>query len=129
MERDVQTRILLCSSEPTALEDVRQSLIAAGYVVNQHAIRSPETDDFPHAELIIIDGGVDHSTAISLVRPLRRTIDGDRVSKIVLLNDGSPSARLASLEAGATGYLLRPFAMAELLTQVRSRLHISELQQ
>lgn len=127
MELDVQLRILLCTSGPSALEDVRPFLVGAGFAVNQHIVTSTETDELPNAGLVIVDGGMDQAGALSLVRRLRRMNDVGFPSIIVLLNDGSPSVRLAALEAGANGYLFRPFAMAELLIQVHSCLRIPEL--
>jgi sigma-B regulation protein RsbU (phosphoserine phosphatase) len=119
-------RILLFTDAPAEADDVGGALEGAGYAVGRHLLGDPEPPDLGPFHLVVIDGGRAGGDPPGLCRRLRAR-RGDRfVPLLHLIADASPAARVASLEAGADAYLLRPFAPAELLAQVRAFLSLKE---
>ena len=57
---------------------------------------------------------------IAVCRRLRR--DGDRTPVLMLTARDAVSDRVAGLDAGADDYLVKPFALEELLARVRALL-------
>lgn len=73
----------------------------------------------PH-DLIVLDVMLPDLDGFELCRRLREA--GSFVPVIMLTARASPDDRVAGLEAGADDYLVKPFALGELLARVRSLL-------
>jgi phosphoserine phosphatase RsbU/P len=118
-------RILVYSHEMSALAELRRFLASGGYEAGGHLFGTPDpvAEDY---QLIIIDADRATTRAFDLCRRLRARLS-ERVTPILYITDDhSPATRLASFEAGADTYLLRPFASGEVLAQVKALLRIKE---
>jgi two-component system, OmpR family, response regulator len=70
------------------------------------------------ADVAIIDVNLPGQDGIQLVRAMR--IRGDATPVILLTARGETQNRVLGLNAGADDYLVKPFAMAELIARVRA---------
>jgi sigma-B regulation protein RsbU (phosphoserine phosphatase) len=120
-----QPRILLCADLPPAADDVCRLLAQAGYAVDRHPPAGDPPDYSPY-QLIVFEGTGAGLDAFPSCRQLRARLGDDFVPILFVTGDHSPAARLASLEAGADAYLLRPFAPGELLVQTQGFLRLKE---
>ena len=71
-------------------------------------------------DLAILDRLLPDGDAVDLLADLRRS--GLRIPVIFLTGLGDVGRRVEGLDAGADDYLVKPFAMAELLARVRTQL-------
>src|SRR5262245_52262160 len=125
MKPAAPARILLCADNTPTGGDVRGLLEAAGHLVDEQGELVGAADLTAYA-LIVVEGSRRTSEALALCRRLRGRL-GDAFLPILLItDDGAPPVRLASLESGADTYILRPFAPAELLAQVRAFLRLKD---
>ncbi len=120
------TRILLCADRPDAVDDVRLPLDAAAFQVVRHAFGAGEPAEPASYRLVVVEGSRGGEQALHFCRRLRGRLADGFVPILFVTDDPAPSARLASLEAGADTYLLRPFAPGELLAQARAFLRIKD---
>jgi sigma-B regulation protein RsbU (phosphoserine phosphatase) len=122
------SRLLLCTDgDPTGV-DLRQLLIQAGHGVSHHLAGLDEPTDLASFQLVVVEGTRSNGAALQWCRQLRGSLGDNFVPIILVTSDHSPGARLATLEAGADAYLLRPFAPGELLAQVQGFLRLKERQ-
>src|SRR5262249_58312723 len=78
--------------------------------------------------VVVVDSGRNVDSALAFSRQLHDRRSKGFVPILFITGDHSSAARLASLEAGADTYLLRPFAPQELLAQVQAFLRWKEMQ-
>lgn len=71
-------------------------------------------------DLAIVDLGLPGKNGIEIIRELRD--NGVHMPIIILTAKGSTSDKVAGLDAGADDYILKPFAMDEVLARVRALL-------
>jgi two-component system response regulator MprA len=115
-------RVLVVDDEPAVREAVSRALALDGYEVaaadDGHAALEAVRRSQP--ELIVLDVLMAGLDGIALCRRLRR--DGDRTPVLMLTARDAVSDRVAGLDAGADDYLVKPFALEELLARVRALL-------
>lgn len=124
MRPNGKPRVLVCARQPATLAEVRRLLDDGGYEAGGHLLGTPDPAPADGHQLVVIEGGGDSGP--ELCRRLRRRLDDAFVPILFVTDDARPEARLASFEAGADTYLLRPFAPGELLAQVRALLRIKD---
>jgi sigma-B regulation protein RsbU (phosphoserine phosphatase) len=124
MRADGKPRVLVCVREISTLTEVHRLLTDGGHEVGGHLLGSPEPEHLEQYQLLIVEGD---GQGLELCRRLRQRCDENFVPILFVTSDPDPIARLASFEAGADTYLLRPFAPGELLAQVRAFVRIKEL--
>ena len=113
-------RILLVEDERKISAYVRRGLEEAGYAVDQaftgpEALRWAEKVEYDSVVLDIMLPGLD---GISVCRELRsREV---RAGVLMLTARDTVDDRVAGLDAGADDYLVKPFAMKELLARLRA---------
>jgi sigma-B regulation protein RsbU (phosphoserine phosphatase) len=121
------SRILLCAADPASAGELRGLLTTGGHAVDCHSLKTSSHETAPGYDLIIIESGQPAGDALALCRKLRLGLTEAIVPILLVLDDSSPSGRLACLEAGADTYLLRPFTPGELLAQVQAFLRLKRL--
>jgi two-component system, OmpR family, response regulator len=114
--------ILLVEDDIEAARNVGQALLEAGYVV-QHCITGPEglaAASSTRFDLLIIDRMLPQLDGLALIGALRQ--QGVSTPVLVLSALGTVDDRVEGLRAGGDDYLVKPFAIAELLARVEALL-------
>ncbi len=119
------TRILVVDDEPHIVSLVTRSLNADGYetVVAEDGAEALERAMEPDISLVVLDVGLPSMDGFEVLRHLRDR--GNGVPVIMLTARSGTSDTIEGLDAGASDYMSKPFAVAELLARVRSRLRES----
>lgn len=120
------TRVLLYAEPSPPGDDLHHLLTQAGYSVTRRPL-DPAQADARDAHLIVVEGSDGGRRALQMCRHLRARMAESFVPILFVLDDPNPAWRLASMEAGADTYLLRPFAPGELFAQVDAFLRLKEL--
>jgi DNA-binding response OmpR family regulator len=116
-------RILLVEDEPVVARAVQLALTAEGYAVDLAA--DGETalvfaDTYPF-DLVILDRILPVLDGLEVAQRLRRGESPNTTVPILMLTAlGAVDDRVAGLDHGADDYLVKPFAMAELLARIRA---------
>ncbi len=121
--RDV--RVLVVEDEPGIRDFVVRGLEKAGFAVASAAdglegerLASGESFDLVVLDLMLPGrGGLEILASLSRTRP--------NLPVIALTAKGRLSDRVGGLEAGATDYLVKPFALPELIARVRAQVRAS----
>jgi two-component system OmpR family response regulator len=115
-------KILLIEDDVETANYVAGGLREVGYSV-QHQIDGKDvifaTDEYQF-DLLIIDRMLPHLDGLSIVQLLRRK--GAQIPVLMLSALGTVDDRVDGLKAGGDDYLVKPFAMAELLARVAALL-------
>lgn len=116
------TRILVVDDEPHIVSLVTRGLIAEGFdtVVAEDGQEALDIALDGDIDLVILDVGLPTMDGFDVLRHLRAR--GDGVPVIMLTARSGIHATVEGLDAGASDYMSKPFAVAELLARVRSRL-------
>lgn len=119
------TRILVVDDEPHIVSLVTRGLTSEGYetVVAEDGAEALELAMEPDLDLIILDVGLPTMDGFDVLRHLRAR--GNTVPVIMLTARSGTGDTIEGLDAGASDYVSKPFAVAELLARVRSRLRES----
>ena len=116
-------RILLVEDEPAVAQAVRAALVKEGYAVD-HAPNSVEALEFASVypyDLVILDVMLPGQSGLAVARALRSGSGPNSNAPILMLTAvGAIEDRVAGLDSGADDYLVKPFAMVELLARVRA---------
>ena len=116
------TRVLVVDDEPRIVSFVARALTAEGFRVDgaQDGVRGLDLARTGRYELVVLDlllPGLDGVTV------LRRLIDERPQQRVLVLSALSDvKEKVRCLELGASDYLSKPFALAELVARVRARL-------
>jgi len=115
-------RILVVDDEPAVRAALQRALRLEGYDVTlaengDSALRLVQRDA---PELVVLDVLMPTLDGLAVCRRLRRA--GDRTPVLMLTARDAVSDRVSGLEAGADDYLVKPFALEELLARVRALL-------
>jgi two-component system response regulator MprA len=122
----VPARILVVDDEPAVRDALRRALAGEGYLVDlavdgrdaldKHAASVPDA--------IVLDVLMPNLDGLGTARLLRGS--GDRTPILMLTARDAVADRVAGLDAGADDYLVKPFALEELLARVRALLRRSD---
>ncbi len=113
-------RLLLIEDNDALRGSLERGLAAAGHTVDACADGTTgwETASEARHELIILDRMLPGLCGLEVLRRLRRS--GSRVPVLLLTARDGIDDRVAGLDAGADDYLVKPFAVAELLARIRA---------
>lgn len=119
-------RLLVVDDEPAVRESLRRAFALEGYAVElapdgAAALRALEDADEPDA--VVLDVLMPHVDGVTVCRRLRER--GSRVPVLMLTARETVGDRVAGLDAGADDYLVKPFALEELLARIRALLRRS----
>jgi two-component system response regulator MprA len=114
--------VLVVDDDPGIRDAVDRALRLAGYSVASvpdgfDALSALEAED---RDLMVLDIGLPRLDGLSVCRRLRDT--GRRIPILLLTARDTVGDRVAGLDAGADDYLVKPFALDELLARLRALL-------
>jgi two-component system, OmpR family, response regulator MprA len=115
-------RILVVDDEPAVQSALSRALTLEHYAVaqamdGQQALERLDADPY---EAVILDVAMPRVDGLEVCRRLRES--GDRTPVLMLTAREGIDDRVAGLDAGADDYLVKPFALRELLARVRALL-------
>ena len=113
-------RILTVDDSVAMRQMVEVTLTSAGYDVKQavngvEALNIAETQSF---DLVITDVNMPEMDGLTLVRNLRGMANYKHTPLLVLTTENTPERKMEGREAGATGWLVKPFNPERLLATV-----------
>lgn len=117
-----QNRILIAEDDEAVRSAIRRALEHEGYEVTvaEDGARALEISKNIPPDLYLLDVMMPKVDGLSVCRTLRHR--GDTTPIIVVTARHLVSDRVAGLDAGADDYLVKPFALDELLARVRALL-------
>src|SRR3954447_16004346 len=120
-----QARILVVDDEPAVQSALSRALALESYEVAQAMDGREALQRLSDAsyEVVILDVAMPYVDGLEVCRRLRD--DGDRTPVLMLTAREQVDDRVAGLDAGADDYLVKPFALRELLARVRALLRRS----
>jgi two-component system response regulator MprA len=118
----VSMRILVVDDEPAVRESLRRALQLEGYDVELAAdgVEALERLASDGVDALLLDVTMPRLDGLETCRRLRR--DGNGVPVLMLTARDAVSDRVAGLDAGADDYVVKPFALEELLARLRALL-------
>lgn len=129
-EMDGHMRVLLVEDDPLIGSGLEQGLKQEGFAVDwvkdgDAATLALRTTGYG---LLLLDLGLPNRDGLSVLAALRRR-DETLPVIVITARDGLPD-RIAGLDSGADDYLVKPFALEELLARIRAvnRLHAGRAQ-
>jgi two-component system, OmpR family, KDP operon response regulator KdpE len=118
------TTILVVDDEPQIRRVLRATLSSSGYEVieaksGQEAIEMVVTE---RPELILLDVNMPGMSGLEACNKIRMSFDGPIIMVTVR---NAERDKIAALDAGADDYVVKPFAIGELLARIRAALRRS----
>jgi DNA-binding response OmpR family regulator len=115
-------RLLAIEDEPRILELLQAAFLHAGFVVDavDSSKRGREALSFVAYDAMILDLGLPDGDGIQLLTTMRR--EGNMVPVLILTARDAVEDRVAGLDAGADDYLVKPFAVVELVSRIKALL-------
>jgi len=120
-------RVFVVDDDAAVRESLGRALRLEGYDVELAADGSEALDrlegDGADVDLVVLDVLMPNVDGLEVCRRIRRT--GSRLPVLMLTARDEVADRVAGLDAGADDYVVKPFALAELLARVRALLRRS----
>jgi two-component system response regulator MprA len=115
-------QILIAEDDRRVRESLERALTIEGYDVRaaNDGAAALELHAAAPADLLLLDVSMPNVDGLSVCRRLRDR--GDHTPVLMLTARHEIDDRVAGLDAGADDYLVKPFALPELLARVRARL-------
>jgi adenylate cyclase len=113
-------RILIVDDQQANLRLLEYALRRAGYLGVASTTEPLEVSALHrqnHYDLIILDLQMPHMNGFQVMEELAKVERGKRA--VILILSADPSQMTQALEAGATGFLSKPFVLAEVVLRVR----------
>jgi two-component system, chemotaxis family, chemotaxis protein CheY len=109
--------ILAVDDSPSMRQMVGQTLRAAGYDVIEAAdgVEAPEKEKGRVVDVVITDVNMPNMDGITLVAQLRAMPSYRLVPLLLLTTESSPERKAQGKQAGATGWMVKPFNPDQLL--------------
>src|SRR5688572_4070650 len=120
LTRGACMQLLVVEDDPVIGKSLRQGLTEAGHqcVWVKDGQRGLELARSQQFDVIVLDLMLPERPGLDVLRDLRR--EGIRVPVILLTALGSVEERVAGLNAGADDYVVKPFALPELLARIEA---------
>jgi two-component system, OmpR family, response regulator MprA len=115
-------RILVVDDEPAVREALRRALDLEGYSVElaENGVEALRAVGSAEQDVVVLDVLMPEVDGLAVCRRLR--VDGSRVPVLMLTARAGVGDRVDGLDAGADDYLVKPFALEELLARIRALL-------
>jgi two-component system response regulator MprA len=119
------SRVLVVDDEPAVRDSLKRALQMENHVVElasdgMEALERLYEPSSPRPDAVILDILMPNLDGLETVRRLRAS--GDRIPILMLTARDAVADRVEGLEAGADDYLIKPFALEELLARLRALL-------
>ncbi|MET0856896.1 MAG: response regulator transcription factor [Telluria sp.] len=113
-------RVLLVEDDPMIGNVVQQALRDASYAVDwvRDGQAALVTLDVMSYDMVLLDLGLPRRDGMEVLRSIRARAND--VAVVVMTARDSTEDRVAGLDSGADDYLVKPFAMSELLARMRA---------
>jgi two-component system response regulator MprA len=113
-------RVLVVDDEPAVRQALRRALSLDGYEVDLAADGRGALDSLAGyaADAVVLDVAMPNLDGLEVCRRLRES--GNRTPILMLTARDAVRDRVSGLDAGADDYLVKPFALEELLARVRA---------
>jgi two-component system, OmpR family, response regulator MprA len=120
-------RLLVVDDDPDVRDSLERALRYAGYTVITTVNGADALDRLARSpvDLIVLDIMMPMVDGFDMCRRLRQR--GDATPVLVLTARDAVDDRVTGLEAGADDYLVKPFALRELLARIRALLRRSQV--
>src|SRR6478609_11086434 len=120
------TRVLIVDDEPAVRAALDRALRLDGYEIELAADGREALDLLAEARLdaVVLDVAMPGIDGLEVCKRLREA--GDRTPVLMLTARDQVDDRVAGLDAGADDYLVKPFALSELMARVRALLRRTE---
>jgi two-component system, OmpR family, response regulator MprA len=120
------TSLLVVDDEPAVRDSLRRALALEGYEVSlagdgEEALERLARADF---EAVVLDVAMPRMDGVETCRRLRA--GGDHTPVLMLTARDAIDDRVAGLDAGADDYLVKPFALRELIARLRALIRRAE---
>jgi two-component system response regulator MprA len=117
-----QPRILVVDDEPSVQQALTRAFTLERYTVELASDGAAALDALAaeHFDAVVLDVTMPGLSGLDVCRRLRAS--GDRSPVLMLTARDAIDDRVAGLDAGADDYLVKPFALRELLARVRALL-------
>lgn len=121
-ETDAVPKILIAEDDRRVRESLERALTLEGYevVTARDGARALELHAETPVDLLLLDVSMPNADGLSVCRRIRDR--GDETPVLMLTARHEVLDRVAGLDAGADDYLVKPFALEELLARLRARL-------
>jgi two-component system, OmpR family, KDP operon response regulator KdpE len=118
--------ILVVDDEPQLRRVLRTTLLGAGFDVIEacNGQEASEKAVREHPNLILLDMNMPDMNGLEACRKLRLSFDGPII--MVTVRNTEPD-KIAAFDSGADDYVVKPFAMGELLARIRIALKHAQL--
>jgi two-component system, chemotaxis family, chemotaxis protein CheY len=115
------TRILAVDDSPSMREMIRIALTTAGFTVTevsdgQQALDAARGSTF---DLVLSDVHMPNMDGIALIRALRAEAAYRHTPILMLTTEASPERKREGKQAGATGWIIKPFDAQQLIATMR----------
>jgi len=115
-------RVLLTEDYPPLLNSVKECLLEEGYIVDatdcgEESLWYAKNHQY---DVILLDIMLPGLSGLEILQKLRAS--GDNVPVILISARDSVGQRVEGLEYGADDYLIKPFALEELVARVRTQI-------
>jgi len=119
-------RLLIIEDEARIVEILRSALSRAGFAVDAVGLSSDaraalEVNPY---DAVILDLGLPDGDGLTLLKDMRAR--GNAVPVLVLTARDAVEHRVAGLDTGADDYLIKPFAMSEVIARIKALLRRPE---
>jgi DNA-binding response OmpR family regulator len=124
MQAPVRARVLVVEDEPGIADFVRRALEGEGFLVAAatDGIEGERLALSESFDAIVLDLMLPGRGGLELLASVRRA--KPNLPVIVLTARGEIEDRVAGLDAGAVDYLVKPFALPELMARLRAQLRV-----
>src|SRR5450432_1860055 len=114
--------VLIVDDEPAVVDALDRALVQEGYAVASAGDGRAALERVARArpDAVILDVSMPQMSGLEVCRRMRA--NGDRTPVLILTARHLVSDRVAGLDAGADDYLVKPFALEELLARIRALL-------
>lgn len=122
-------RILVADSDPVLLQSIDNNLVLNGYQVlkaynGQEVLGILDSGMLPDA--MLLDIMLPRTNTLEVIRKIRTTYTIAELPIIVISPIEEPESLMASFEAGANDYIVKPFYMYDIISRLKTQLLLKQ---